>query len=169
MARRRFGHEFRRSPDGGFIVDLTDWERELLEDLPRQLQELLQSNDPSLRRLFPAAYHADSDAERNAEYQRYMHEELLASRMAAADMLASTARAESLTAEQLEAWMSCVNAIRLVLGTQLDVSEESDLIDDDDPRAPVFGVYSWLGMILELCVEALHGESTMSFTAEDDA
>ena len=141
--------------DGTYKVRLADWERELLQDLPRQLTELLATDDPSLRRLFPAAYHAD--AERDAEYQRFMREEILASRMAAAQTLERSAKAEVLTENDLLAWMGSMNAIRLVLGTQLDVTEEMTTIDSDDPRAPVFGVYGWLGMLVERGIEALQG------------
>ena len=141
--------------DGTYKVRLADWERELLEDLPRQLTELLATDDPSLRRLFPAAYHAD--AERDAEYQRFMREEILASRMAAAQTLQRSAKAEVLTENDLLAWMGSMNAIRLVLGTQLDVTEEMITIDPEDPRAPVFGVYAWLGMLVERGIEALQG------------
>ena len=141
--------------DGTYKVRLADWERELLEDLPRQLTELLATDDPSLRRLFPAAYHAD--AERDAEYQRFMREEILASRMAAAQTLQRSAKAEVLTENDLLAWMGSMNAIRLVLGTQLDVTEEMITLDPEDPRAPVFGVYGWLGMLVERGIEALQG------------
>ena len=141
--------------DGTYKVRLADWERELLEDLPRQLTELLATDDPSLRRLFPAAYHAD--AERDAEYQRFMREEILASRMAAAQTLQRSAKAEVLTENDLLAWMGSMNAIRLVLGTQLDVTEEMIALDPEDPRAPVFGVYGWLGMLVERGIEALQG------------
>ena len=141
--------------DGTYKVRLADWERALLEDLPRQLTELLTTDDPSLRRLFPAAYHADP--ERDAEYQRFMREEILASRMAAAQTLERSAKAEVLTEDDLLAWMGSMNAIRLVLGTQLDVTEDMIAIDPDDPRAPVFGVYGWLGMLVERGIEALQG------------
>ena len=53
--------------------------------------------------------------------------------------------------------MNSMNAIRLVLGTQLDVSEETVEIDADDPRAGVFGVYGWLGLLVERSVGALQG------------
>ena len=141
--------------DGTYKVRLADWERDLLEDLPRQLTELLATDDPSLRRLFPAAYH--SDPERDAEYQRFMREEILASRMAAAQTLERSAKAEVLTEDDLLAWMGSMNAIRLVLGTQLDVTEDTIAVDPDDPRAPVFGVYGWLGMLVERGIEALQG------------
>ena len=152
---KRVGRQFVALRDGTFRVRLADWERALLKDLPRQLCELLATDDPSLRRLFPAAYHADAAHEE--EYQRYMREEILASRIASAQLLERTADAEVLSGDELLAWMNSMNAIRLVLGTQLDVSEETVEIDADDPRAGVFGVYGWLGLLVERSVGALQG------------
>ena len=77
--------------------------------------------------------------------------------MAAAQTLERSAKAEVLTEDDLLAWMGSMNAIRLVLGTQLDVTEDMIAIDPDDPRAPVFGVYGWLGMLVERGIEALQG------------
>ena len=71
--------------------------------------------------------------------------------------LERSAKAEVLTENDLLAWMGSMNAIRLVLGTQLDVTEDMIAIDPDDPRAPVFGVYGWLGMLVERGIEALQG------------
>lgn len=154
MAGRK---QFSALGDGTYKVKLAAWERSLLGNLPRQLTELLQTEDDSLRRVFPIAYHSPTDVERNAEYQRFMREELLASRLASAEMLRASAEKTLLTESELLAWMNAMNVIRLVLGTQLDVSEELDMIDDDDPRAPVFAVYGWLGLLVERSVDALQG------------
>ncbi len=148
--------QFSPKRGGSFDVRLEDWERDLLRDLPRQLRELLMANDPSLRRLFPAAYHAD--AEHEAEYQKYMRDELLASRFAAVDILEKTADAKTITEGDMLATMNAINSIRLVIGTQLDVSEDSDGPQGDDAReSQAYAVYGWLGYLLEVAVEALQG------------
>lgn len=149
--------QFSALGDGTYKVRLAPWERSLLSDLPVQLTELLQTDDESLRRVFPIAYHSPVDAERDAEYQRFMREELLASRLASAELLQSSAEKTVLTESELMAWMNAMNVIRLVLGTQLDVGEEFDTFYDDDPRAPVFAVYGWLGLLVERAVDALQG------------
>ena len=41
---------------GGYTLNLPPEERELLRTLPGQFREVLQTGDPSLRRLFPPAY-----------------------------------------------------------------------------------------------------------------
>ena len=62
---------------------------------------------------------------------------------------------ESCTQDQLFAWMGAVNDLRLVLGTRLDVSEETDLaVDPSHPDAGAYGLYTYLGWLLELLVDA---------------
>jgi len=142
--------------DGNRIqVNLADHERRMLENLPGQLRELLTTDDPSLRRLFPVAYLHDD--ERNDEYQRLMRDELLASRLVAAEVLEKNAYAKEISTDDLALWMNTANSIRLVIGTQLDVSEDELRIDDNDPRYPAFEVYSWLGYLVEFAVRALQG------------
>jgi hypothetical protein len=52
--------------------------------------------------------------------------------------------------------MHAVNALRLVLGTMLDVKEDDQpfAIDPDDPDAATMALYGYLGVLLEEIVEA---------------
>jgi hypothetical protein len=113
------------------------------------------SGDADLRRLFPSAYPDDPDAD--SFYRLLSHDELLAKRLANLDLFEEALDAKELTEIQLNGLMGAVNDLRLVLGTKLDVSEEQlpDEIDDDDPDGPAFAIYSYLGWILELVVDAL--------------
>ena len=45
--------------------------------------------------------------------------------------------------------------LRLLLGTQLDVSEDITEVDADDPRADQFTVYQYLSMLQNEIVDAL--------------
>jgi hypothetical protein len=159
--RRRRALPFEPVGDGTFRVGLEPEERSLLTDLPQQLKSLLETADEaSTRRLFPPAYHQADDAEREAEFKHYMRDELLASKLGAMEVLQHKAEADVLSEAEMVSWMSAINDIRLVLGTQLDVYEGLDLEDltDDDPRLPAFSVYSWLSGILEVIVHRLAGE-----------
>ncbi|HEX2851052.1 MAG TPA: DUF2017 family protein [Acidimicrobiales bacterium] len=149
--RRRFS----RTRRGDFAVSLPDAERELLRGLPTQLRELLATEDPSLERLFPPAYL--NDDERNAEFARLMHMELLGKRLATLDLLEETLDADRLTEEQILAWLGSLNDTRLVIGTILDVSEdmEPDAIADDDPRFPMWVLYHFLSGLVGEIVDAL--------------
>lgn len=145
-----------RRRDGLFELRLEAEERGLLGNLPGQLREPLdEGDDAALRRLFPPAYL--DDAARDAEYHRYMREDLERTHREALDVLETTVQAETLTAEQLHAWVRAINQLRLVLGTRLDVTEDLDYedIDDDDPRAPAYSLYAWLSWIQDESIEAL--------------
>ncbi len=124
----------------------------MLATLAPGLGELLGSDDPALRRLAPPAYVEDPRAD--ADYQELMAEDLLAAHRGHLEVLAETAEATSLDDEQLLAWMRAVNALRLVLGTRLDVSEDPLDVDADDPDAPAWALYGYLGWLLEHLIAA---------------
>ena len=84
MARRRFFRPVVERTSKGFVLHLDDEEIGLLVRLLGELTGLLGSDDPEvqplLRRLYPPAYHLADHAEQEAEYQRFMRDELLTSR-----------------------------------------------------------------------------------------
>jgi hypothetical protein len=143
----------RRARDGGFEFRISEEERDLVAGLIPQMQELLTVDDPALRRVFPPAYANDED--KDDEYRRLMRDELLAGRYGDLDVVEDTLRSERLTAEQTEAWMRALNTVRLVLGTRLDVTEDMDRPDPDDPDAASFAVYEYLSMLVSELVDAL--------------
>jgi hypothetical protein len=152
----RFGRRIRRTRQGDFELRLPDDERALLRNVAPQLRQLLDGDlaDPSMRRLFPTAY-AD-DAERDREYHQLVRDELAERRRAAVDTLLATVDETRIDEEQLLAWMGAVNDLRLVLGTRLDVSEETDPTPHpNDPDAPLLALYGYLGFLLESIVSAL--------------
>lgn len=151
-----FGRRVRRSRRGDFELRLPDDERAMLSTVLPQLRQMLDGDlaDPALRRLFPTAY-AD-DPERDREYQQLVRDDLADRRRAAVDTVLATLDRDRLDEAELSAWMGAVNDLRLVLGTRLDVSEESDPVPDaDDPQAPLLVLYGYLGYLLESIVDAL--------------
>ena len=150
------GRRVRRSGPGRYDLRLPAAERELLRSLPGQLRELLTSDDPSLVRLFPAAY--PDDPERDAEYRRLVRDDLLRRHLEALDTLEATVDAKRVDEQQLTGWLAALNDVRLVLGTRLDVSEDMDPVPDDHPDAGALAVYSYLGWLQEQVVAALDPE-----------
>jgi Domain of unknown function (DUF2017) len=151
------GFEGRRvvARKGRFLLRLPEGERELMLQLLGELRTLLKlgSEDPRLRRLYPAAY--NDDEEKDAEYRRLTHEELSSGRLAAIDVMERTIADDELTPDQLTAWMHAVNALRLVLGTMLDVDEDDPFaVDPEDPNAREYMLYGYLGLLLEEIVQA---------------
>lgn len=147
----------RRSRNGRIQLNLPDHEREVVRRMLPQLRELLTlgAEDDRTRRLFPTAFHDDPEAE--AEYRRYMHAELVASRLAAIDAVDASLDRTELSEEEAVAWLQSVNSVRLVLGTLLDVDEELDLdtVPDDDPEIQGYAIYSYLSALLDELVHAL--------------
>jgi hypothetical protein len=145
-----------RTPEGDFRLQLSAGERELLTSLPTELTALIEADpaDPGLRRLFPPAYEDDEESE--DEFRRLMHEELLAGRREALQVLAETARHERLTGEQLDAWLRALTDLRLALGTRLGVTDDTydREIDPDDPQAYELSVFAYLSWLQEQAVEA---------------
>ena len=123
--------------------------------------------DPALARLLPDAYSDDREAAE--EFRRYTEGDLRAAKRASAGaVLASLAPLTGqggklvLDREQADAWLGCLNDLRLVLGTRLEVSEDTDLDPAaDDPRGQALHVYGWLGWLQESllgCLDpGLHG------------
>ena len=151
--------------DGTFGLRLPADERDILAALPGQLREALDAGEPTLYRLFPPAY-SDDDAA-NADYARLVGATLLDGKRRALDHLERTAHAETLTEDDLGAWLGALESLRLVLGTQLDVTEESYRpLDPAAPDAPRLALYHWLSWLQEEVVQAL--SDALSRRARDE-
>jgi hypothetical protein len=149
----------KRVGSGRYRVRLRHSEQIILGSLVRQLRDQLtiSTDAPHLKRLFPPAY-AD-DAERDAGYQVLTRDELLEGRLSALDVVDRTLEGDTeLDESELTAWMTTLNSFRLVLGTRLDADEEIVDIDPDDPRAPEYALYEFLGWILDQTVDALSAD-----------
>ena len=117
--------------------------------------------DPALARLLPDAYGDDEAAA--AEFRRFTEDDLRAGKRAmAASVLDSLAPVldsggrMALDREQADAWLGTLNDLRLVLGTRLEVTEDSELDPrSDDPQAQALQVYGWLGWLQESLLRVL--------------
>lgn len=145
-----------------FNIDLE--EREMIHRLMGEMRELLKGpdDDGRLQRIFPAAYHQRGDEQLDAEYQRLMRDELLASRLKGLDavdefMEAASGDRATATEAQMMAFLQALNGVRLVLGTMLDISEEHeiDVVHDDHPLAGEYNLYDFLSWILDWSVRAV--------------
>ena len=117
--------------------------------------------DPALARLLPDAY--GDDAQASAEFRRFTEQDLRSGKRASAGTVLATLAPLtvrggrlSLDREQADAWLGCLNDLRLVLGTRLGVTEQTDLdAADEDPRAQALHVYGWLGWLQESLLSCL--------------
>lgn len=144
----------RRRSDGRYDINLDQDDRAVLAMYLEQLRDLLMHEDPALRRLFPVAY--VNDAEKDAAYQQMMHGDLLEARFAAIETMEATLYAKVIGEPELTRWMQAINALRLVIGTRLDVSEDPDEeIAPEDPDFGFYVLYHHLGWLLGYLVDAL--------------
>ena len=111
--------------------------------------------DPALARLLPDAY-AD-DAQAASDFRRFTEQDLREGKRAGAGTVLATLAPLLgrggrlvLNRDQVDAWLGTLNDLRLVLGTRLEVTEDTDLdVPEDHPHAQALLVYGWLGWLQE--------------------
>jgi hypothetical protein len=151
-----FGRRLVRRRGGRYELKLDATERAVLAHVAGQLREaiLTGTDDPVLRRLFPPAY--VENPEKEAGYQALARDELLEARLESLDQLEAALDDPVMDAERAGSLLRSCNALRLVLGTRLDVGEEDEpVIDPDDPEAPTWALYYFLSGLVGELVDAL--------------
>ena len=143
---------------GGWRITLGVDERSLLIRMMGEFEALITGPDDNelLSRLFPVAY--PEDEEKEAEYQRLMREELVASRLSAIESVVATLdpeHTELLSEGETIAFLQSVNAIRLVLGTLLGITDDESADGADDGDTPEHQLYDFLSWLLEWTVRSL--------------
>jgi hypothetical protein len=137
--------------------------------------------DPVLARLLPDAY---DDEERSAEFRKFTEHGLRDAKVVQATTVIDSlerggldedeitvspdlpdARLDDaadvevdLDADAVQAWLRCLTDLRLALAERLEITEEDmsgfEQLDEDDPKAGMYAVYSWLGYLQETLVDA---------------
>jgi len=157
---------------GGYITNLTDrvsapveeLDGEPDEDLGEDLADDLDADvaaavrDRAVARLYPDAIPSDPAA--SAAFRDLVVRDLVDERLARLATVLETIDATSLDDAQAGAWLGALNDLRLVLGTELDVTEDDpDVIDERDPdseRRLVYGYSAWLqGQLVDVLADAL--------------
>ncbi len=155
--RRRFVPPV-QATKGGWRINLDVEERNLLMRLMGELEALLSGDQDHdlLARLYPVAY--PDDEEKEAEYQRLMREELVASRLEAIEAVRAALdpeRAELLSEAETVALMQSINSGRLVLGTMLGITDDTTADEADAADTPEHHLYDFLSWLLEWTVRSL--------------
>jgi hypothetical protein len=143
-----------RTAEGDLRLRLPEEEQLLLRVVAAQTRERLSDDDPALRRLFPPAY---DDAELEHEYRELTRGQLTAGRERALELLETTVENARLSPEEADSWLRALNDVRLVLGTELDVTEDLDweAVGPDHPRLAELSLYAYVSWIQEQLVDAL--------------
>jgi Domain of unknown function (DUF2017) len=158
---------FKRVGKDRYRLRLNPEEVGVLRGLPEQLRSVLDADepDPVTERLFPPAYRDAGDRERQDEYRRLVHDDLVAAKLANLELVTGTLErgqlrqrrwTVELTEEEALAWLGVLNDLRLALGVRLDITEDFDgVVVPDDPDAPAKYLLSYLGWLEEHLVAAL--------------
>jgi hypothetical protein len=154
-----------RESGNGFLIELGEDESMLVVRLLDELRQLLTNPAPDsserllVVRLFPVAHPDDEAAE--AEYQRLMRDDLVQSKLAAIERVEAVLTAERKSDRVVDEvglldFMQSLNAIRLVLGTMLGVTDDptQDEVDDRVENSAEYHLYAYLSWLLEHCVRA---------------
>ncbi|MHB1717863.1 MAG: DUF2017 family protein [Acidimicrobiales bacterium] len=143
----------RQTRDGRYEVRLDPEVRAVLRAAAEQVGDLVTTETGLTRRVYPPAYVAADQEQAESEYQKLVHGALERRHRGCLATLAETATSVTLDREELGQWLSAVETIRLVLGTRLDVSEDMDPPQEDDPSLPEFVLYDLLGLLQETIVD----------------
>jgi hypothetical protein len=143
-----------RIDEDRFLFDVPPGLRNLVFYLVDLLERGLEDDNPAFGRLFPTAYPDDPDKE--AGFQALARSELIDTRHTAIETVRATGEQDEVDQETLDAWMRVVNDLRLVIGTQLDVSEDEDWRPPDSHQQS-YTLYQWLSALLQTIVEAQTG------------
>ena len=163
---RRTGEEVHRAMwrrfhpvgEGQFRVRLRRGERMLVHRVLAEQQQRLVEDGPPLAPLYPPGYGDGDDAaaERSAEFSSLTRDDLAAARGEALDRVQASLEDRVIDADTLAAWMRTLNDVRLVMATELDITD-----DEQAPPAPwaatfpAWRTYAVLGNLVHETVLAL--------------
>ena len=151
----------------GVLSQLFEQMSELLEDPDSEtaadpLAKLLNmsgstqiSEDPALARLFPDGYSDNEHA--SADFRRFTEQDLRAQKIAALVTVGQTLMEwkgkSTITQQQAQDWLKALNDLRLVLGTRLEITDESET--DFDADEPGIHLYNYLTYLQGTLIDAL--------------
>jgi hypothetical protein len=149
----------RRREDGTYEWKLGSNERGVLARVASDLRDVLAretpSSDSSLQRVFPPAHPDDPIAE--LEYERAAGGKLLETKLEQLETFERCVREKRLSEDDVLDCMRAANDLRLVLGTRIDVREESGPADfaGDPQTESTFELYAYLSWLVESMIDAL--------------
>ena len=125
-------------------------------------------DDAVRARLYPSA--APHDERIDASFRRLVQADLESGRRARLAIVRATLGADTIDDRQADAWLHALNDVRLVMGTRLEVTEETEAQPPDarDPDAAATMIYAYVGWLLEQFVDVLASSLPEPGDAADD-
>ncbi|MFN2593524.1 MAG: DUF2017 family protein [Actinomycetota bacterium] len=152
-----------RKRDRRIRLDLDDQEAQIMRELVREMNTLLEADlpraDPVVARLFPDAYEDEGESD---TYRELIGDQLHDAKRSALRHVKESLGDEgpvalTLVPESAEEWLRVLNDLRLAIGTRLEIDDDrmSADVDPKDPDAQALLLLHWLGWTQELLVEAV--------------
>jgi hypothetical protein len=145
---------------GRLRLQLEPIENQVLGNLLGELSAVVledEADDPVVRRLFPAAYPDDADAD--TEFRSMTETSLRDERVERIDAcvaeLDSGQDIDLADPDTATRWIQTINDVRLSIGTRLGITEDEPDLDPDDEDAQPKLVYYWLTGLQDSVVTAL--------------
>ena len=156
----------RKGPRGSVILELEHEEALILRTLPDRIRKLLEApdfGDRVVQRLFPRAY---KDPSKDAEFRELLSKDLIARKLegaAALEKALDEATEEdrdsvvTLTPATFDLVLACINDARLIIGTKLDITEDTWKadVDPEDPDAFELALLHYLSVLEENLIVAV--------------
>lgn len=154
-----------REESGNILIRMPVPALEFLHRLPARLRAILEEpdfRDSAVRRLFPIAY---KDPQQESEYRKLLGDDLLQRKLEAIDVFESTLKRSrvdrreatiAIAARDFPSCLGVVNDMRLVLGVELDIRDETwgREIDPGDPRGEKLLLLHFLSFFEEALLES---------------
>ena len=157
---------FSRLDEQTILLELEDYERNVLIDLFNQLTDLIDApnaasdpltvlaasmhevpepQDPALARLFPSAYIDDEQSA--ADFRKFTQAELQTTKSGKISIALNSIEADqpeyTIDLPTALAWLSALNDVRLVFATRIGVDDDFDH-ESEEPGAMIYGWLTWL-------------------------
>jgi hypothetical protein len=151
-----------RTGDDEIALRLTAAERSILEGLLEDLDAAIAAPapdgppaDPVRRRLYPSAVPHDELAD--ASFRRLVQADIEAGRRDRLGVVRATLDSATIDDGTADAWLHTLNDLRLVMGTRLEVTDETESrpLDPRDPDVAAKTVYAYTGWLLGQFVDVL--------------
>ena len=146
--------EIIRLENGLFSINLSETEKELVDELTRNLLSKLgnESHQALLPRLFPEAIL--NEPELDSEYKAMTTHQLQNSHQKALEALNLLTSEKEISQDEFIFVIKGLNIIRLELGEVLDIDDESQTPPaGNSNQYKLWIVFQYLGQILSQCVE----------------
>lgn len=145
--------EISRVEGNRFQIDLPSQVRQILSDMEEMALAHVAAESPVAKRIFPSAYRNSPEME--MDFQKMTREALGEHHRSNLETFKNSLYNSEITFDEALAWVGALNSMRLILGTALDVQEDQDPPDEEDPDYQGYVIYDLLTYLQGAVIDAL--------------